>query len=440
MSPSQKISKEKSSEPKNIFDEKIAAANRVLTLLGDLPNLDEEQLALLASAHYVLAEQPDLSINRTKMHINSAITLSQNITNKDMDLYLQLAYAYSRRAEIFELENAFTAAITDYQRALDIFDQQCFNEQFKAENSENSENSEIEFHEDDIMHMAHCAITIADLLINEEINCDQLEQLQLKETHPLYYVNIALDYLSNFPKANEDLWSTLAYVHSVAGSALRSIDIHKSIDAYRIALTMAFKTEPSTSCLILADTYNQLASIYEQFNCVNHIQKIEHGVEDHSLIYYCISSLFNPGELEDQEDNNLIINNLYGAVFRAMDPYLPPLSQIVIRDLIDALVFGYYCIADGLLPNQSLCEKLQQPEIYSIYAQHIYWLVVDLFYSDHPNCRLLELADPNLVDLNLDIHDILESILRSSQQNSYSNVFHLPKPLKTSSSSSKVPV
>lgn len=415
-------------EDETLLEAKIAAAKEIITSFREPDHQDEKQHALLASAHYTLTEESSVSLKPAKMHINSAITLLQAIKNKDINIYLQLAYSYSRRAEICESENEFSLAITDYERALDIFEcyyvpQMCFDAEPDTLEELGLDAEEfLEFQEDNIMHMAHCAISIADLLVNEEVNPEPL-----KNTQALHYVNVSLEHLARLPRMHHELWSTLSFVHYIAGLALFSIDTEDAIEAHRTALAMAFKSETFGACHLLGDIYHSMAVFYES-QASAPIQKNFYHTQETAAIYFQLASFFSTVELDESDDCAWLINSLFDAVYRVLDPYSPSLSDSVVRDFIDALVFGYFCVADGLLPNQTLCQKLQQQDLSNTYAQHIHWLVAESFYNSHPNCRLLRLAETGSMDINSEIAESFDRFmeLESLKKKGSQNILHFP--------------
>lgn len=408
-------------EDETFLEAKIAAAKEIITRYPELNHSDEKEQALLASAHYTLTEEISISLKPAKMHINSAITLLQSIEKKDIHIYLQLAYSYSRRAEICESENEFTFAATDYERALDIFEQHYIPKMHDDLGLDTSEF--LEFQEDNIMHMAHCAISIADLLVNENFDVEQL-----KNTEALNYVNISMEYLAKLPRMHQELWSTLSFVHYIAGLALWSIDAEEAIEAHRTSLNMAFKAETHGACHLLGDIYHSMAVIYESIGAVP-IQKNFYHANESAALYFQLASFFSFSETDDSEDCAWFINGLFETVYRILDPYAPILSPTVVRDFIDALVFGYFCISDGILPNQALCQKLQQQDLSNTYAQHIHWLVAESFYNSHPNCRLLRLTKPGSMDIHSEIVESIESFmeLETLREKGDQNVLYFPR-------------
>lgn len=393
----------------------IAAAKRVIELCRKLDYPNVEQQSLLAAAHFTLAKQQPLSLSHSKLHTNAAITLLQNIQEHDLSLNSKLANAYFIRAEIFEQESSYVKSILDYKRAIETIDSvhQEFTQGLCDEPFD-------DFYEEDLMLAAQCSISIADILVNEPIDMNSLNSKLniLKDSHPLHYVNKALSYLSNLPKHDDELWATLAYAHQIAGLAFSQMDnVKEAMIAFRKALNMAFKAEPKIACGIIGDIYNCMGLLFEQQSqkCPIHIENVNN--KEFAMIYFGIALFFNPQDPIHTEDLPTLLDAIFDNIYRALDPYLPVIPQDIIRDLIDALVFGYYCISDQQLPNQLLCQKLQEPQLANTYAQHLYWLVKELFKREHPQSLLLALIQTQQEDHALELSDILGSLLKGRENN-----------------------
>lgn len=373
------------------IDYSVQAAKKYITLFYQVATPNEEQQSMLAAAHYTLALQQDIPVSHCKMHTNAAITLLQNLPHRNHDLDSMMANAYFKRAELFEQENAFQAAGLDYQRTLMVFKQDIIKE----------------LSDEDKLILAQSAISIADLILNEEVDASQY-----KNTHPLFYVNKSLEFLSCLPKTEDETWTTLAYAHQVAGLSLSHIDIEDAKEAFRTAIAMTFKTEPKVACRMLGDIYNSLGLLYEQQFNQCPIQNMPRNVQDHAILYFILGLIFNPGEngYSLQEDPPLL-DTLFETIYRILDPFLSPLSSAVTRDFIDALIFIYHCVTDDILPNQTLGQQLAEPETFNTFAQHIYWLVEENFYREHAESGLLKAIQPCDYDLFLDLSETLSSLL-----------------------------
>jgi len=373
-----------------------AAANRFVDLFHHVIGPSEEQRALVAAAHYTLATANDISHTRAKMHTNSAITILKSIKNRKKEWDSQIAEAYYKRAELFEKDCSFIAALQDYQHAINVF------------------NKHDDFHcveDKDKLLIAQCSISISDLLLHEQIKFENK-----KFSHPLFYVNQALECLSSIDDFSEDTWVTLAYGHQIAGIALSTINFQNAIQAFRTSLEVTFEADPMIASPILSEVYSCLGLLHEQHFQECPIQKkASFELIDNAMVYFGMALLFNPVNFKSSD--NLSLQSLFDLIHRALDPYLPPISSPVMHNFIDGLLFAYYCLIDHKLPNQYISEELSLPQNLNSFAQHIFWLVSETFHREYPNARLLDIADPKNVDLSLDTNDLIRSLMNPIPQN-----------------------
>jgi tetratricopeptide (TPR) repeat protein len=386
----------------------ISAAKSYIALYPKLNAPTKEQHSMLAAAHYTLSLQEDIPTSHAKMHTNSTITLLQNLPERNQDFDSMMAKAYFKRAEFFENEYAYKAAGLDYQRALEVF--------------KNFDTETLTY--DDKLLLAKSAISIADLILDNQLDNpidhyldNQLEPGDITEKlyHPLYYVNKALEYLADIPKTNDEIWTTFAYAHQIAGLALSTIDAVEAKEAFRTAIAMAFKAEPISAANMLGDIYNSLGLLYEHQFRECPIQKEPPKFNDQSLIYFGIALFFTPSEEIPIEEDQQLLETVFETIYRALDPFLTPLSPTVLHDFIDALIFMYYCVADQTLPNYTLCQQLGEAETFETFAQHIFWLVSESYRREHHKGRLLEINQLHDSELVLDLDISLASLLNPSQ-------------------------
>lgn len=389
------------------FNHSISAAKRFISLFHHIGYPTEEQLAMLAAAHYTLGLQDTISSQRAKMHLNSAITLLHSVNEhaRKINWYSLMANAYIKRAELLEQNDGFEAAMIDYQKGLEIYEAHIPSHKIP---------------DFDRLLLAQCAISIADLAVNEEVEYYSPHCTQ----HPLFYINKALEYLSKLPKEQDEIWTTLAYAHQIAGIALTSMDLFDAAEAFRTAIAMAFKAEPKAACQILGDIYNSMGLLYEQHFQQCPIQKAASCLNEQAMIYFGIALLFSANDTLAEDEDSYLLDAVFEIIYRALDPFLTPLSPTVMRDFIDALIFIYYCIVDNTLPNQDQFYPLNQPEFLKVYAQHIYWLVMECQRRENPDARLLDWANPSAIDNHLDLTNILSAL---SKQNTPDNVHYLFK-------------
>lgn len=391
---------------KRTFTYPLSAAHKFIHLFDHLKRPSEEQRTILATAYYTLATQNNISCHRQKMHVNSAITLLKNIKTQKRDNHWgpQIARAYFKRAELLEAKEAFLLATHDYQEAITVL------EQFE---------NEIILDDADRLLIAQSAISIADLIVNEEID-DKTLNLQ----PPLFYINKALEHMAELSYSNDNVLSTYAYAHQIAGISLSVNYFEESKNAFRVALRMAFKTEIISICPLLVDVYTCLGLLYEQEYEKYPINNTPEYLLDHAVVYYGLALLFSPSETGYNNEEILTLDSLFDLIYRVLDPYISPLSHEITCDLIDALIFAYYCIYDKLLPNKLLEQEISKDDTLNSYAQHIYWLLSEAYYKKNPRVGLTYLnilPNPN-IDNQLIAEDI-SSIIQTKEKN---NVYYLP--------------
>lgn len=390
---------------KREFTYPLSAAHKFIHLFDHLKRPSEEQRTILATAYYTLATQNNISSHRQKMHVNSAITLLKNIKTQKRSNHwgAQIARAYFKRAELLEAKEAFALATNDYQEAITVL------EQFE---------NEIILEDADRLLIAQSAISIADLIVNEEI-----DDKALNLDPPLFYINKALEHMAELSHSNDNILSTYAYAHKIAGISLSVNHFEESKNAFRVALRMAFKTEVITICPLLVDVYTCLGLLYEQQYENDPLKKGSESLLDHAIIYYGLALLFSPSDT-NYDDEILTLDSLFDLIYRVLDPYISPLSHEISCDLIDALIFAYYCIHDKNLPNRLLAQEINKDDTLNSYAQHIYWLLSEAYYKKNPRVGLayLNILPNTFVDNQLIAEDIF-SIIQTKEKN---NVYYLP--------------
>lgn len=365
----------------------VETANQFIELVQQLSHPTQEQQAMLANAHFTLACHDATSFNLVKLHLNSAIALFQNLTERPVELTGMMAEAYFKRAALFEYEEAYASAFLDYQKILDIFE---------------ADNTNLE--DPHKLLLAQTAISMADLILNQT----HLFPVHQKP-HPLFYINQSLQYLTELPGHQEEICPTMAYAHQIAGLALTAIDGSEAKEAFRTAINLLFKTEPLIACEMLGDIYNSLGLLYEQERQDCPICVLSKPANEHALIYFTLALFFTPEEEIQSESDSL--NQIFETIYRCLDPFLTPLSSTVLKNLIDGLIFTYYCVNDNILPNETLNQQLAEKENFNNFAHHILSLVSESFRRDHFYGRLLDVMTIHESDLFLDLENSLDSLL-----------------------------
>jgi hypothetical protein len=362
-----------------------------------------ENLAL-AAAHYTLSTQNNLSCHRQKMHVNSAITLLKKIkTQKRGNQWgSQMARAYFKRAELLAATESFVLATNDYQEAITVLEQ--FEDAKILDNQER-------------LLIAQSAISIADLLVNEEI-----DDKALNLNNPLFYINKALEYLAELSETDDVLYA-YAYAHQIAGVILSVCHLEESKEAFQVALRMAFKTKTIEISPLLADIYTCLGLLYEQQYEACAIKKDSEQLLDYAMIYFGIALLFSPTETDNDDAEILELDSLFELIHRVLDPYVFSFSYPITCDFIDALVYAYGCMINKMLPNKSLEKELDTHDAQNNYVQHLYWLAFEAHCKKNPR---IGSAFLDVFSRQSEYRLYADDILSIIQQKYLNNVYYLP--------------
>jgi tetratricopeptide (TPR) repeat protein len=414
-----------------LLGQPIYHAQRFIKLFHQVESPNEEQRLMLAAAHYMLANQLDISLPLCRFHANSAVTVLQNIQNKKESWQSQIAQAYFRRAELLEEENAYCAASHDYQRAIEAIENQALLETDPPQDAipifdkvKASYRAGLSDH--DKLMLSKCAISIADLIIN-----DQITYQQVKHAHPLFYINKALEYLNEIQEHDEEMFAIQSYAHQLAGIALNVCDFDASKGALQEALHMAFKSDPDKTYHLLTDIYNCLGLLYESKFKNNIIQNPKYVDLDEAMIYFGIALLFTKTYADDDEEENdqniLDLESLFEIIYRVLDPFLPSLSKSLLFNLIDGLIFAYMGLLEDNLPNEHLKLVLNNSETLDIFAQHIYWLVTEAYHKNYSPYTTLTIFDPNTIDTRLDQKQLMAVIKNNTNNVHYMHHFKAKK-------------
>ncbi len=377
------------------------AAQKFIRLFSSVKPSNHEEQTMLAAAYYTLSTDTTLSCSRSKMHVNSAISLLKNIREADRKIswHSQIAQAYFKRAELLEEKDSFRLATIDYQQVIDTLE--------TGLNVDPNNDTEL-------LLIARSALSIADLIVHEQIS---RQESQL--AHPLFYVNKALECLADIKETNDDIWTTHAYAHQIAGITLSQSHFSEAQEAFRVALLMLFKTESVRVCPLLADIYTCLGLLYEQQYHANPCEKTDGSYLDEAMIYFGLSLLFSPAE-EEEDDNMLIaLESLFEIIYRVLDPYLQPLSQMINVQLVDALLYAYMCVVDKALPNKTLSLQLEQNDTLDTYAQHIYWLVMEAYNKQTHRTDTLDILHDSKIATTLEYSHILQVLEQEIPDNLY---------------------
>lgn len=381
----------------------IFAAQKLVNLLGHLVLKDKTQRIALAGAYYTLAMQSKISPNQSKLYLNSAIAVLKKMgpENQTSLWRFQLAKAYFKRAELAEAKCAFSLAALDYHHAVIVLEQ-------PESNMHGSDQDNLLF--------AQAAISIADIIVRESI-----QDPQLGFYHPVDYLQAALARLTQVVTKDDTVRNLEAYAYQITGMTLSNHDFEKALDAFRCALFMTFKTNQIRISSILADLYLFLGLLYEKeyWNCP--IRDISEDRLEHAALYFSLSLFFTQNDIESLKGDIVELDTLFDVIYRALDPYLCPISHAGICDLIDALIFIYSCLAETGASNVDHLkgDRLAYSAILDAYAQHIDWLLREAHHKQSPRAKTVEILDPFPIDTQLQMSDILPSIKNIKANNVY---------------------
>ncbi len=336
----------------------LLAAQRFIRALTGSERTTQKQQVLLAAAHYTLAGEQNLSLPRSTLHLNTAITLLKKVQRpyQSSEWQVQLAQACFRRAEVLEQKEAFHQAFEDYQQTLSLL-----------------QSLETKLEDRDYLLLARAALCIADL-INHVCIDPKLVIFQ----HPLVYVNQALGALDAIEKPSDEVSITHAYAHQIAGICLGHHDFEEAVQALETALAIALKTQCTQTATLLADIYTCLGLLYEQATRPAAFMNQPDPRADYALIYFGLSLLFGPEENDADPDDPFALDCLFDMIYSVLDPHPTVLAQKLSMQLVDALIQAYTCVVQNRLPNQTLLAQLREGSALDSFARHIYWLVLEL--------------------------------------------------------------
>ncbi len=343
----------------------LLAARRFVRAFSGFQRPTQKQQVLLAAAHCTLAGEQNLSLSRSTMHLNAAISLLKKVpaAYQSPKWQLQLAQAHFKRAEALEEKQAFAQSLKDYQQSISLL------EPLKAIL-------------DDEQHLmlARAALCIADL-----IHHDCIDSKNLSLEHPLSYVNHALGALEAIRKPSDEAFMSYAHAHQIAGMQLSAQDFRAAFEALQRALEIALKTQSTQTAFVLSDIYSCLGLLYEKHHCSSSLLHTADPRADYAVIYFGLSLLFGPEDYDEDPEDPFALDCLFELIDCVLDPYPKLLPHALTLQLVDALIQAYICVLQQRLPNQALLEPLTEPEALDSFARHIYWLILAMHAKYHSN-------------------------------------------------------
>ncbi len=344
----------------------LLAARHFIRAFMELGNPSQKQQVLLAAAHYTLAGEQNLSLPRSTMHLNTAITLLKKAKPPypSLEWQSQLAQAYFRRAECLEQKQCFNQALYDYQQTLGLL---------------------LDFQpllqDSDRLLLARAALCMADLIHHACIDLKASPGHAPSTT--LIYVNQALSALETIQKSSDAVSITHAYAHQMAGMSLGSQDFEEAELALQTALSIALSTQCLQTPTLLADIYTCLGLLYEQHTRPAALSLVPDNGADYALIYFGLSLLFGTEEMAEDPEDCVALDCLFDMIYSVLDPEPFVLPQHLSMQLVDALIQAYTCVVQKTLPNQILLEQLTEGDALDSFARHIYWLVLEVHAQQH---------------------------------------------------------
>jgi tetratricopeptide (TPR) repeat protein len=380
----------------------LLAAQRFIRALTGSKRTTQKQQVLLAAAHYTLAGEQNLSLPRSTLHLNTAITLLKKVQRpyQSSEWQIQLAQACFRRAEVLEQKQAFHQAFDDYQQTLNLLHA-----------------LETKLQDRDYLLLARAALCMADLINHA---CIDAKLLTFK--HPLFYVNQALAALDAIEKLHDEVSITHAYAHQIAGISLGPQDFEEAVQALETALAIALKTQCPQTATLLADIYTCLGLLYEQATQTEALMiQAADPRADYALIYFGLSLLFGPEESE-ADDDHFALDCLFDMIYSVLDPQSTVLPQKLSMQLVDALIQAYTCVVQKRLPNQVLLEQLRECSALDSFARHIYWLVLEVHAEQNAHQAFI----PALIAPYAPLLSIVYDVDALFTEKLLDNVYYLP--------------
>lgn len=285
----------------------------------NVPKHENEKFKI-AKAHFTLSQRPKLALSKMLMHLNSCISILDNINKKNYDWIRNIAVAYYKRGEIFELQSKYDAAILDYKKAATII-------------------SEIKtFKDKDILVFSNANLAIANILIFKST----------KNNFPISnksfnFSNIALKALLKSKFSIPNLFSCLALAYQTYGISISEKNPNKAIKYLHLSLKVAYKLESNkeTNTLIL-ENFRFLKIIYFLKSMLSPSSYKSIAFEDCSIIYDFLNQMldyFMEDDDEEMLDEDLYPNFLEELIAKLKNHNKFYIPKKTIINVIDALIF-----------------------------------------------------------------------------------------------------
>jgi hypothetical protein len=386
-----------SQKGKPLFLHSAPFAEEFIAYYQYTPPPTEAHQALLAAAHSTLACRPQTSFSRSKMHVNSAIVILKQITQRKQNWYSLIARTYFLRAELLEEESDFYGAAIDYLLAVEALEDSISQKLLSAE---------------DIYLLAKAYLNTANLLI---LHCITREDLAL--SHPLFYINRTLESLNKIKNFDKEHYLTQVSAHTIAGIALSHIDLKEAETAFQLALLLSYQINGKETYPLLAELYHRLGLLHEQQYKNTFLHLKEYSSLEEVKLYFNLSEFFRPVAITEEEIDFSEIEQLFETIYRLLDPFIWLPSKRMLVNAIDALVYLCTSVVEKTLPNLPLSEQLFEPPLLASYKQHLFWLLEEAYHREHPGNRLFNIANPTTIDTHPDLSNIVAVIEKRTANN-----------------------
>lgn len=289
----------------------IALAKKVINeSMSALPTLEKQKINL-AKAHFTLSQSPKLSPAKTRLHLNSCISILNQVRRRSYSWAHDISLAYQRRAQSFEEEGKLEVALIDYKKILNILKRV---RKLSA---------------DDYTLLAECNLAIADILIFQ--SSEKPEILDSSYAHANKAINCLLK-ANNF---SQDLLSCLVYAHQTAGIAASENNFDKALSNFRTALNIIYNSNIEEPSELVAETFRYLSLVYTFKSINEQFYPLACIFEQCASIYSYLNNILSstcPEDLdvESIEELTLTLAKMNG------NPYM---KFEVMQDLIDSLVY-----------------------------------------------------------------------------------------------------
>jgi tetratricopeptide (TPR) repeat protein len=419
-SPSSSNTTKRKHTPKLKFESTLDAAKVILSHQTDKPihRLQTTEQFNLATAHYILATQPDddtyeSSEQSAKFHLNSALQHLSHVSKKTKVWRDQIVYTYFKRAELHEQQSDFDQAALDYQQAIRIF---------QADPTPNP----IDIPTDIKLLAIQSAVALADLMLSGEVEHPEFQSQSLA----FEYLQFALNGLDLFPEltrvnyfpairrrrsrfpfddmqANQDYIYTCSHTYQLAGLYFSS-PLHQGYKPDTAQHYFNRAIQSAYQLLPYGDTTHYLAELYHSLTNWHQLPVHSLSRQASATYYWILTYLFSrndwpvdPEELDDAPSILMDAEIEYECFKKRCVAISRPIKTNVCRmtliHFIDGLNFmlGLIDVDVRRHPNQIMLNWLPMSRLKTLLEQLMTQALSELFEYDHPHARSLKFGRPH---------------------------------------------